>query len=67
MVMVVVIVIPHNTRENTNVAHYPKKMSTLGRCMLRYLQGKTADAIASLLGVVFMLHQQTRVLLIHKL
>jgi hypothetical protein len=46
MVMVVVIVIPHTQRENTNATPDPKNMSTLRRCMLCYLQGKTEDAIA---------------------
>jgi hypothetical protein len=32
--------------KNTNVAPNPKKMSTLERGMLRYMQGKTVDAIA---------------------
>jgi hypothetical protein len=32
--------------KNTNTAPDPKKMSTLERGMLRYTQGKTADAIA---------------------
>jgi hypothetical protein len=46
MVMVVVIVIPHTTRENTNTTPDLKKMSTFERGMLRYMQGKIADAIA---------------------
>jgi hypothetical protein len=32
--------------KNTNTTPDPKKMSTLERGMLRYMQGKTADAIA---------------------
>jgi hypothetical protein len=51
-------------------------MTTFERGMLRYLQGKTADAIArgeDPLGMVFMLRvvftvlQQTRLFLIHQL
>jgi hypothetical protein len=36
----------HYKGENTNATSDSKKMSSLGRGMLRYLQGKTADAIA---------------------
>jgi hypothetical protein len=32
--------------KNKNTTHDPKKMSTLERSMLRYMQGKTADVIA---------------------
>jgi hypothetical protein len=44
--------------KNTNTTPGPKKMSTFERGMLRYMQGKTADAIArgeDPLGMVFML------------
>jgi hypothetical protein len=46
--------------KNTNTAPDPKKMTTFERGMLRYLQGKTADAIAkgeNPLGMVSMLPQ----------
>jgi hypothetical protein len=36
----------HYKRKNTNASPDPKKMSMLGRGMLRYLQGKIAGAIA---------------------
>jgi catalase (peroxidase I) len=36
----------HPKGKNTNVAPDPKKMSTLERGMLQYMQGKTTDAIA---------------------
>jgi hypothetical protein len=46
--------------KNTNTTPDPKKMSTFERGMLRYMQGKTADAIAigeDPLELVFMLPQ----------
>jgi hypothetical protein len=36
----------HYERKNTTAAPDPKKVSTLGRGMHRYLQGKTTDANA---------------------
>jgi hypothetical protein len=36
----------HHKGKNTNAALDLKKMSMLERGMLRYMQGKTADAIA---------------------
>jgi folate-dependent phosphoribosylglycinamide formyltransferase PurN len=49
----------------------PKKMSTLARGMLCYLQEKHIDVVAAghmnLLLVVFMLHLQTLILELHRL
>jgi hypothetical protein len=36
----------HHKGKNTNAAPELKKMSTFERAMLRYMQGKTVDAVA---------------------